>query len=128
MFKAFFKDSLIYLIPSFLSRGISIVLLPLYTRVLSPSDFGSLDLFLVFANIVNLSIALEVNQGAARYYTIAKSAKKKSQYFSSAYWFTLACYSIFAISALSFYPELSKFILRQQGLETAFIVGIYIFG
>ena len=69
MLKLFFKDSIIYTIPAILSKGISFLLVPLYTRVLSPGDYGSLELFLIFASIINLTIAFEVTQGVARFFS-----------------------------------------------------------
>lgn len=36
MLRALVKDGVIYSIPSFLSRGLSLILVPLYTRVLTP--------------------------------------------------------------------------------------------
>lgn len=124
MLRAFLKDSAIYAIPAFISRGLAIILIPLYTRVLSPADYGSLDLLLVFAGIINLTIALEVSQGVARFYAAETDHQRKLAYASSAFWFTLACYSIFAGLALVFTDSLAHLIMGQPGLEVAFQIGI----
>ena len=62
MLRSFIKDSAIYAIPQIFSKGINLILLPLYTRILSPNEYGSLDLLLIFAAIINVTIALEVSQ------------------------------------------------------------------
>lgn len=124
MLRAFFKDSAIYAIPAFISRGLFFFLLPLYTRVLSPADYGSLDLLTVFAGIINLTIALEVSQGVARFYAGEQDPDRKVAYASSAFWFTLACYSVFALTMLALTNPLSDWIMGQAGLETAFRIGI----
>lgn len=98
--------------------------MPLYTRVLSPADYGSLDLLTVFAGIINLTIALEVSQGVAHFYAAEQDPDRKVAYASSAFWFTLACYSVFAMLMLMFTDSLAHWIMGQPGLETAFMIGI----
>lgn len=124
MLRAFLKDSLVYTIPSLLSRGLSLFLVPLYTRVLSPADYGSLDLLTVFAGIVNLTIALEISQGVARFYPIESDPQRKTGYASVAFWFTLSCYSVFCILCLSCTRLLAPLILGQPGHDRAFQLGI----
>jgi len=124
MLRAFLKDSAIYAIPALISRGLSLFLVPVYTRVLSPADYGSLDLLTVFAGIINLTIALEVSQGVARFYAGEQVPERKVAYASSAFWFTLACYSVFAVTMLALADPLSGWIMGQAGLETAFQIGI----
>jgi O-antigen/teichoic acid export membrane protein len=124
MLKVFFKDSLIYAIPSIISRGMSLFLVPLYTRVLSPADYGSLDLLMVFAGIVNLTIALEVSQGIARFYSEEKILERKILYASSGFWFTTFVYIIFAIVSFFYSNSLSYLVLGKKGLTNVFEIGI----
>lgn len=124
MLKAFLKDSAIYTIPTIISRGLSFFLIPLYTRVLSPSDYGSLDLLTVFISIVNLTIALEISQGLARYYTEENDGNQKVKYASTVLWFTILCYTIFAIVVFLNSNYLSPIVLGQQGLVETFQIGI----
>jgi O-antigen/teichoic acid export membrane protein len=124
MLKVFLKDSAIYAIPSIISRGMSLFLVPLYTRVLSPSDYGSLDLLMVFAGIINLTIALEVSQGAARFYTEEKNPERKILYTSSAFWFTILVYLIFGIISFIYSNSLSYQILGKKNLSNAFEIGV----
>ena len=124
MFKKFIKDSIIYFIPLLISRGISILLLPIYSRVISPSQFGSLDLFYAFSNIVNLVITLEISQAVARFYIEAKSKMQKQLYASTSFWFTLIIYSIFSIIMISNSQIMSQFVMGESGLELEFNFGI----
>ena len=124
MLKLFFKDSIIYTIPSILSRGISIILVPLYTRVLNPSDYGSLDLFMVFANLVNLVVALEISQGVARFYASEGDSYRKTLYASTSLWFTLFCYILFSSAMIYLSSSVSDFIMGQSKHLIAFKCGI----
>ena len=124
MFRAFLKNSTIYAIPTFISRGLSLFLIPIYTRVLSPEDFGSLDLLLVFAGLINLTVSLEVSQGVARFYRSEPSVGSQIAYASSGLWFTLICYTVFALLCFYFSSFLATFVMGREGLESAFQAGI----
>lgn len=124
MLKRFLSDSLIYSIPTVISRGLSVILVPLYTRVLSPSDYGSLELLTVFASIVNLTIALEVSQGVARFYASEPDPDRKVVYASSAFWFTVVCYSIFSALMLFLSPDVASLVMGRDGLVREFHAGI----
>src|SRR5688572_30021132 len=89
------KDSAIYTLPVIVARGVNFLLLPIYTRILSPSLYGVLDLLLAFGIFVNLVLPLEVSQGAARYTAGAILPERKSVYASTAVRFTAACYFAF---------------------------------
>lgn len=125
MLKILLKDTLTYTLLAFVSRGLSVILIPLYTQVLTPGDYGSLDFLLVFASIVNLTIALEVSQGIARFYTAERNLVAKVAYASSGFWFTLGCYSVFALLMLLLTPYVATFIMGQAGLDLAFQIGIF---
>ena len=128
MIKSLIKDSVIYSIPSIISRGMSLFLVPLYTRVLNPSDYGSLDLLMVFAGIINLTIALEISQGVSRFYIETVNPVQKMLYASSAFWFTFLMYFFFVIGTITNSNSLSILILGRSGLNDIFNTGmIYIF-
>jgi O-antigen/teichoic acid export membrane protein len=122
--KAVLRDSVVYAVPTIVSRGMAFVLLPLYTRVLSPADYGSLDLLLVFASLVNLTVALEVSQAVARFYGTEPDEAKRIAYASTAWWFTLGCYTAFLVAAFLGAEQLSALLLRRDGLQLPFQIGI----
>ena len=89
MIRPLFRDSVIYTVPTVISQGLAFFLIPLYTRVLSPADYGTLDMLMVSGNFVRLTVALEVSQGVARYYLDEKDHNRQVLYASTAFWFTL---------------------------------------
>jgi O-antigen/teichoic acid export membrane protein len=124
MLRVFLKDSLIYTISGTISRGLGLFLVPFYTRVLSPADYGSLDLITVIAGIVNLTVALEVSQGVARFYSAEQDLRRKIAYASSAFWFAVVSHCIFAGLALLLTNQLAHLVTGQIGLEGIFQLGI----
>ena len=126
--KLFMRDSSIYTIPAILSRGIAFFLLPLYTRVLTPENYGAFDLFMAFGSLVSLTVALEISQGTARYYVDATNRNEKALYASTGFWFTIGTYLIFSFLAYMFSTQLSQFIMGVAGYEGIFRLGLaYLF-
>ena len=76
MTKTFFKNSFIYTIGTVLTRGIGVILLPIYTRYLSPEEFGIVDLFFILSSIVALTIALEIFQAVSRFYSTTNNYER----------------------------------------------------
>ena len=99
VFKQFFKDSGVYGISTLFSKALAVLLIPFYTRMLAPEDFGVVDLLFVVTNLVNLTIALEVSQGFAIYFSENKDERSKKVYATTTLWFTLAVYATFVTLA-----------------------------
>lgn len=93
MFRRFLRDSATYGIATLLTKGLALAVVPVYTRILSPTDFGSIDLLTVVGSLVNLTIALEVSQGLARFFGSTRHRASRVAYASTALWFTVAAYS-----------------------------------
>ena len=110
MLKSFIRDALIYTLPTVLSRGISIFLLPIYTSIASPEEIGALDMFLLFGNIVALTVALEISQAIARYIPELSDVKARIAHSSSGLFFTVFMYLLFFILSFIFSEELNQFV------------------
>ena len=124
MQKDLLRDIAIYAIPAFINRGLSFFLIPLYTRILQPYEYGTLDILLVFGNLVNLTIALEVSQGVARYCSAEKDVHQRAIYASSALWFSLISYGTFFILGISFSHTFSAWILNRTELTSTFQISL----
>ncbi|HYR06277.1 MAG TPA: oligosaccharide flippase family protein [Longimicrobium sp.] len=99
MLRAFLKDGLAYGLAGILARSVSLLLVPLYTRVLAPADYGTLDLLVVLASLVNLTVALEISQAVVRLYPDAPTPDDRVELASTALFFTLGAYALFAAVA-----------------------------
>lgn len=99
MIKTFFKHGFIYSFSSFLSKSLSLILLPIYVRVLSSADYGFLDIAVIIGSLVNFIITLEIGQGIARFYGSLDSIQDRIKMASTAFWFTICGYAIFIFIA-----------------------------
>jgi O-antigen/teichoic acid export membrane protein len=97
MLRSFLRDSAVYGAATFLARGISIFLIPIYTRVLTPTDYGAIDLVTIVAGLVASIVPLEIVQAVARFFPDEVDAKDKSTYASTALWYVIVSYSAFLV-------------------------------
>jgi len=114
LLKQFARDSAIYGAATLLVRGISFLLLPFYTRVLSPGDYGLVDLATVFTTLVMLTVALEISQGVARLFPDTQDQDARVAYSSTALWFTLAAYALFLAVSVPAAPILSEIVFESR--------------
>jgi len=119
MLGRFLRDSAFYSASAALSRGVAIILVPLYTRFLQPAEYGALDLLTVVATVVNYLVALEISQGVARVYAEARTVKDKQEYVSTALWFAAAAYGLFVAVALAFPLVIAERLLDSPKWEEA---------
>jgi len=125
MVNKFIKDGVFYALPPTVSGLTSLILLPYFTKVLSPSDYGIMDLLILFMTLVNLTISMEVSQAEAYFYSTTKSKKNKITFASTAFWFTFACYTFFFILSIIFSHNLSKILFNKEGLESIFKIWMF---
>src|SRR4051812_16977894 len=107
MIKKVLHDSSFYIIASFLTRGINILLLPLYTHILAPKDYGDIDMLYTFAAIINLVIALEISQALGRYLPDNPEEASQTPYISTGFWFTILVFILFGIVMIAGAPHVS---------------------
>ncbi len=124
MLRRFFKDSLVYTLGNFLTRGIAIILLPVYTRLLNPSEYGIIDLINIVGSFVNVTIALEIGQGFGRYYADTSIKEEKLAYSSTSFWFVIFIYTIFLIIALIFSIPFNNLIIGKEYNVAIFQIGL----
>ena len=66
--RGFLGNSSIYMFSSVFSFAVSIMILPIYTRYLSPSDFGIVVLFVMFGNLLTGFLSISLHFATYRYY------------------------------------------------------------
>lgn len=124
MFKAALRDSLVYGLAAALSRGLAIFLLPLYTRVLSPGDYGAYDLLITLGALANMVVALEISQGLARYWADAGEQAARVRLASTSLWFSILMYALFLAIGLLAAKQLNAMVLGDYRYLDAFRLGV----
>lgn len=73
------KDTLVYGLGSVFKKFIGVILLPFYTRALSPSDYGILDTLATVIFFISAIIGLGLEGGTGRYFFIAETDVEKGK-------------------------------------------------
>src|SRR5262249_7087681 len=82
------RHILVYGLPPILARAVGFLMLPLYTRVLSPTDYGTLELVLLAVTFLNMFLGLEFVEGLIRFYHSYPAEPDKAKVVSTAILFT----------------------------------------
>lgn len=124
MIRTLARDTLIYGSAAILSRGLSLVVLPIYTRILSPVDYGALDMVMVIASFAVLLVALEITQALARFYAEADTDSAKRRMASTALWFTAAAYAVAGAAAFVLARPLAAWLLGSADMAGILKIGL----
>ena len=95
--KELIKNTLIISIGKFSTQLVSFLLLPLYTSLLSTSEYGSYDLLNTISIFLIPCVTLLMEEGMFRFLIDAKSEEDKKQVFSITTIFTLVSFLIWSI-------------------------------
>lgn len=113
-----FRQMSVYGIGGLLTKFIQFLLLPLYTRVFAPSEYGILEIVYLVGNFLAIIFGLMIRSGYVRYYYTFSKELEKRTLFNSALWFIIIS-SIFFLFLLEFLInriELEIFQFSDQGL------------
>jgi len=100
------SETAIYGLSTILARVVNFLLVPLYTTILSRSDYGVVTEFLSYIAILQVVLALGLETGCFRYATI-KEINNSSKVFSSAFSIVFLLCAVFYLCVSSFSDGIS---------------------
>jgi len=100
LFRLLMRDTAIYGVSSIISRSIAFLVLPIYTRFFTPTEYGFIDLLNIIGAFVTFIATLEITQAVARFFPQTSSHRRRRAIVSSAFLFALGGYGLFAVIAL----------------------------
>ena len=74
----------IYLIGNILQRCVSFVMLPIYTRFLTPADYGTIELLSMILDFVGIILGLRIAESIFRFYAEYDDQKDKNEVITTA--------------------------------------------
>ncbi len=126
MLKSLFRDGGWYLFAYLLSRGISLFMLPLYTRWLSPAQFGLVDLLNSILSVVVILASCEIGQGFGRFYAELDDKIQKCTFATSALVFsTLASSSVGLLIYFLSYSKITALAVYSPSNELGGLLDIF---
>jgi O-antigen/teichoic acid export membrane protein len=124
MLKEFIRNSFVYTLSGIFSSAISLFLIPIYTRIFVPADYGIIELVAILTNLIYLTIALEISQAIGLYTLDTKDTVENRRYFSTALVFTIGVYTLFSIIAVIFSKDFSQYLFDDPGKSYIFIISV----
>lgn len=119
-YKTLGKNSLYVMIGTFGSKFISFLMLPLYTRWLSVSDFGLTDLLTIYSTLVTSIFSLSLNESIF-VFPARQSKNQQAKYFTSG-----ICTVLFMSIIVLIISFLTKLISNTYGIENSFTDNLWL--
>lgn len=84
------RNSVIYGIGTLIRNVTALVMLPIYTRYLTPADYGAVEMLTMVVNLASMILGLRITQAMFRFYILEDSFSKKNKIISTVFLSTLA--------------------------------------
>ena len=105
------KHSAIYSLSGVLIKLMGFILLPVYTRALTPEDFGTLALLGTFFGLFKTISTLGMQTGMIRTYLYeAETEEEKNLVLSSSYWALIVIVGLISLPPIFFASSITRFI------------------
>jgi O-antigen/teichoic acid export membrane protein len=113
-FHELLKHSKNYISADLLTKGLAFITLPIFTRLMSPEEYGVLSVFVSFAGILAVIFGFGIRGAISRYYY--EDADDFYEYFSSNFWFVLLASLGLTGVVIIFRDELHNFLNIPYGM------------
>lgn len=108
--KRLLGESVIYGLGGVLSRFISFFLLPFYTRVFTPDDYGVMEIISTLFYMVSGLLIMGTDSALAYYFSKADTESEKKEYISSLILFELCIAAVSATALVLAAPKVGNFV------------------
>nr|NIQ13093.1 oligosaccharide flippase family protein [Candidatus Dadabacteria bacterium] len=108
-----FQHAGIYSLGVILSRGISFLMLPIYTRFLSPADYGVLELLEMTVEVISIITGMGILQGMAKFYYQYDEEKDRKELVSTIFILIVSGYSLTCLFGGLFSSNISRLVFSS---------------
>lgn len=109
----------IYLLGDVLRYSISLIMLPIYTRYLTPEDYGTVELLSMLIDFTTIIFGARVGQSVFRFYCNSNSESEKNSIISSALLLGFVFNGLGALTVILFSGQLSVLIFSDKDMQEA---------
>lgn len=115
------RHSLVYGVGIVLSRAVSFLMLPIYTRFLTPADYGVLQLVMMVLEVLTIFAGSRLAYGIFHYYHKAGEEEAQRTVISTATLLLAATYGSAAVAAVLVAPHVATLVFGEAGQFATFI-------
>jgi O-antigen/teichoic acid export membrane protein len=83
------KHSAIYGLGGLVSRILAVLLLPLYTQYLSPSDYGKVETLIALTTVIGIVLRMGIHSAFFRFYFDSPEPEHRRRVLRTSFWFTM---------------------------------------
>src|SRR5205823_14346302 len=103
--KELFRHSAIYGLGSIVARILAVLLLPLYTRYLSPTDYGLIETLVALAAVLTALVAQAMKSAFFRFYFDSAEPERRLLVVRTAFWYVLAASTSVSVLGIVLAPQ-----------------------
>jgi O-antigen/teichoic acid export membrane protein len=122
------RHSAIYGLGGLIARLLAVGLLPLYTRDLSPSDYGAIETLIALVAVLTVLLRFGTAEAFLRFYYVPETTEEKLTVVRTAFWFTMTTATLGLVLGQIFAPEISHVLFGstdRTDLVRAAFVGLW---
>jgi O-antigen/teichoic acid export membrane protein len=126
--KELFRHSAIYGLGSIVARILGVLLLPLYTRYLSPSDYGLIETLVALSAVLTALVAQAMKSAFFRFYFDSEEPARRLLVVRTAFWYVMAASTLTLAVGVAISPQISWVLFHTQhhaDLVIAAFIGLW---
>lgn len=112
----------VYTLGIILRHIASFIMLPIYTRCLTPSDYGIIELLTMVLNFVGVLVGLRLAEGIIRFYCLAKTDQERKEVISTSIYIAISFNAIGVLFVISLSSVFTKFLLGSDEYQFLLIL------
>src|SRR3954451_17929984 len=105
--KELLRHSAIYGVGSIIARVLGVLLLPLYTRYLSPSDYGQIETLVALSAVLTALVAQGMKSAFFRFYFDSAKPERGHLVVRTELWYALAASTVVYEASIVLTPKIS---------------------
>jgi O-antigen/teichoic acid export membrane protein len=125
-FKRLFRDTLIYGSGRVVLQIFAVILVPVWTRVFNPSDYGIIEALATGIAALTLIASLGLESASQRSYFDYSEEEKRSRVLSTALVALLASSAVISALGISFRHEIARELLGSEKYSTLVVLGVLV--
>jgi O-antigen/teichoic acid export membrane protein len=112
------QHSAIYGLGGLVSRFVALLLLPLYTRYLTPADYGAVETLVALAAILATILRLGIASAFFRFYFDSTDAAHRLRVVRTSFWFTMTMATVGLVLGLALAGQISEWLFDTDDRTT----------
>ncbi|MFQ6060701.1 MAG: oligosaccharide flippase family protein [Thermoplasmata archaeon] len=122
------RHTAIYSVGTALRRLAAFLLIPLYTRYLSPSEYGTLALILIMVSVLSIFLNLGMSSALFKFFFETDDRRKRTRIVSTVFFFLVLSSTVLVLVSVKFADSISRLLFRSYDygslLTIAFITAL----